>query len=106
MAMMCNLWWLGRSTASWLAMQRDANVDASKRVKELYISDAWASGGGPSLHVDIYNETSNSWTTYITGLGQAREYLAAASLASGLVIFAGGWSGGCLTLELALAILW
>jgi hypothetical protein len=46
-----------------------------------------------SSFVDIYNATSNSWTTYPTGLGQARSHLAAASLVSGLVLFAGGFTG-------------
>jgi hypothetical protein len=41
----------------------------------------------------MYNATSNSWTTYPAGLGQARCCLAAASLASGLVFFAGGFTG-------------
>jgi hypothetical protein len=54
---------------------------------------ACASGNNQSSYVDMYNATSNSWTTYPTGLGQARGYLAAASLASGLVFFAGGWTG-------------
>ena len=41
----------------------------------------------------MYNATSNSWTTFPNGLGQARFGLAAASLPSGLVFFAGGWTG-------------
>ena len=41
----------------------------------------------------MYNATSNSWTTFPTGLGQARSSLAAASLPSGLVFFAGGYAG-------------
>jgi hypothetical protein len=45
-----------------------------------------------SSYVDIYNATSNSWTTYPEGLGMARGLLAAASLASGLVFFVGGSS--------------
>jgi hypothetical protein len=44
----------------------------------------------------MYNATSNSWTSYPAGLGQARRNLAAASLASGLVFFAGGSTGLCL----------
>ena len=43
--------------------------------------------------VDMYNATSNSWTSFPNGLVQAREYLAGASLPSGLVFFAGGYSG-------------
>ena len=38
----------------------------------------------------MYNATSNSWTRFPNGLGQARHFLAAASLPSGLVFFAGG----------------
>jgi hypothetical protein len=38
----------------------------------------------------VYNASSNSWASYPTGLGQARAALAAASLPSGLVFFAGG----------------
>ena len=53
-------------------------------------ADTCASGGVVSAYVDMYNATSNSWTTFPTGLGQARYYLAAASLPSGLVFFAGG----------------
>jgi hypothetical protein len=41
----------------------------------------------------VYNASNNSWASYPTGLGQARGYLAAASLPSGLVFFAGGVSG-------------
>ncbi len=41
----------------------------------------------------MYDATSNSWTTYPAGLGQARCCLTAASLASGLVFFADGWTG-------------
>ena len=55
--------------------------------------DAFESGNSYSLYVDMYNATSNSWTTYPAGLGQARSRLAAASLASGLVFFAGGETG-------------
>jgi hypothetical protein len=51
------------------------------------------SGFNASSYVDMYNATSNSWTSYPAGLGQARSYLAAVSLASGLVFFAGGWTG-------------
>ncbi len=43
--------------------------------------------------VDMYNATSNSWTSFPNGLGQARSHLAGASLPSGLVFFAGGLSG-------------
>jgi hypothetical protein len=42
----------------------------------------------------MYNATNNSWTRFPMGLGQAREDMAAASLPSGLVFFAGGWSEG------------
>jgi hypothetical protein len=52
-------------------------------------ADACASVGAVSAYVDMYNATSNSWTTFPTGLGQARQDLAAASLPSGLVFFAG-----------------
>ena len=41
----------------------------------------------------MYNATSNSWTTFPTGLGQARSQFAAASLPSGLVFFVGGYTG-------------
>ncbi len=50
----------------------------------------------------MYNATSNSWTTYPTGLGQARGNLAAASLESGLVFFAGGLGVDDLVLVLLL----
>ncbi len=42
----------------------------------------------------MYNATSNSWTRFPNGLGRARRELAAASLPSGLVFFAGGWNQG------------
>ena len=42
----------------------------------------------------MYNASSNSWTTFPNGLGQARHSLAAAALPSGLVFFAGGFSSG------------
>ncbi len=51
------------------------------------------SGDGPSLYVDIYDAMNNLWTKNPTGLGQGRSSLAAASLPSGLVFFAGGWTG-------------
>jgi hypothetical protein len=51
------------------------------------------SGSVSSSYVDMYNATSNSWTAFPAGLGQARGYLAAASLVSGLVFFAGGRIG-------------
>ncbi len=47
----------------------------------------------PSAYVDIYNATSASWIRLPEGLGQARAYLAAAAMSSGLVIFAGGLTG-------------
>ena len=43
--------------------------------------------------MDIYNATSTSWIRLPEGLGQARAYLAAAAMSSGLVIFAGGLTG-------------
>jgi hypothetical protein len=46
-----------------------------------------------SAHVDVYNASSDSWTSNPAGLGQARSSLAAASLPSGLVFFAGGILG-------------
>jgi hypothetical protein len=60
---------------------------------ELGRTDVRASGSIPSAYVDIYNATSASWTRLPEGLGQARAYLAAAALSSGLVIFAGGLTG-------------
>jgi hypothetical protein len=42
----------------------------------------------------VYNASNFSWASYPTGLGQARGYLAAASLPSGLVFFAGGVTAG------------
>ncbi len=45
----------------------------------------------------MYNASSNSWASYPTGLGQARGSLAAASLPSGLVFFAGGYAGAFMT---------
>ena len=52
-----------------------------------------ATGSDESSFVDMYNATSNSWTRNPAGLGQARTDLSAASLPSGLVIFAGGLAG-------------
>ncbi len=52
-----------------------------------------ALGDAASSYIDVYNSTSNSWTGHPSGLGQARSYLAAASLPSGLVLFAGGLTG-------------
>ncbi len=58
-------------------------------------SDWWNSATGDNcFYVDMYSATSNSWTRFPTGLGQARTRLAAASLPSqGLVFFAGGYYG-------------
>jgi len=53
---------------------------------------ACASDSGYSTYMDMYNATRNSWTKFPAGLGQARAWLAAASLPSGLVFFAGGLS--------------
>ena len=44
-----------------------------------------------SAYVDMYNATNNSWSRFPNGLGLARHGLAAASLPSGLVFFAGGY---------------
>ncbi len=44
----------------------------------------------------MYNATSDSWTRFPEGLGQAREYLSSSSLPSGLVFFAGGASSGAM----------
>ncbi len=46
-----------------------------------------------SAHVDIYNSVTGTWTAFSSGLGQARRHLAAVSLPSGLVFFAGGNAG-------------
>lgn len=51
------------------------------------------SGNGPSLYVDTYDAMNNHWTRNSLGLGQGRSSLAAASLPTGLVFFAGGWTG-------------
>jgi hypothetical protein len=56
-------------------------------------SDACISIEGSTAHVDIYNATSNSWFRFPEGLGQSRYALAATSLLSGLVFFAGGSKG-------------
>ena len=53
-------------------------------------ADARSTGSVSSSVVDMYNATSNSWTSFPNGLSQARQYLAGASLPSGLVFFAGG----------------
>ena len=76
-------------------------VTACLRIYELMVlcaffhigADVSASGLQSSAYVDIYNATSNSWSRFPTGLGQARNRLAAASLPSGLVFFAGGQTG-------------
>jgi hypothetical protein len=60
-------------------------------------ADARSTGGGggfSSSVVDMYNATSNSWTSFPNGLRQARYDLAGASLPSGLVFFAGGAVSG------------
>ena len=62
---------------------------------EIFIdASSGSSFGGSSSYVDVYNATSNSWTRFPAGLGQARARLAAASLPSGLVFFAGGIASG------------
>ena len=49
---------------------------------------------GATNYVDIYDVKNNSQSHLSQSqLGQARRYLAAASLPSGLVFFAGGWAG-------------
>jgi hypothetical protein len=54
--------------------------------------DTYESGSSASSYVDMFNVTSNSWTRFPEGLGQNRYELAAASLPSGLIFFAGGLS--------------
>ncbi len=47
-----------------------------------------------SAHVDMYNSVTGTWTVFSSGLGdQPRRFLAAVSLPSGLVFFAGGNRG-------------
>lgn len=65
----------------------------------LKLADIDLAGEAPTAEVDIYNATSGSWTRYPKGLGQARGFLAAASLSSGLVFFAGGQVSGKALLE-------
>jgi hypothetical protein len=50
-------------------------------------------GDGFSTYADVYNASSDSWTSYPSGLGLSRGFLAAASLPMGLIFFAGGVSG-------------
>jgi hypothetical protein len=64
-----------------------------KRV-ELLLSNTCAPATGASTYVDMYNATSNRWIRYPEGLSEARYYLAASSLPSGLVFFAGGLKTG------------
>ena len=73
-------------------------------LRDAICTDACVSGSGPSSYVDMYNATSNSWTTYPAGLGQSRNFLAGASLGSGLVFFAGGYSGAWHNLVLDLRL--
>ncbi len=61
-------------------------------------ADGLDSGVTGSSFVDMYNATSNSWTSNPTGLGQARSELSGVSLPSGLVVFAGGFAGGNIAL--------
>ncbi len=63
--------------------------DASVRLR-FGPTNACTLGGIASSYVDMYNATNNSWTRFPDGLGHARSRLAAASLPSGLVFFAGG----------------
>jgi hypothetical protein len=51
------------------------------------------SGSSVSAHVDIYNSHTNTWTSLPNGLGEARHFLASATLPCGLVFFAGGSTG-------------
>ncbi len=88
-----SLWCCGGSTAGWLAMLRDADAVAWR---SWCCNDTCASGRVRSSYADMYNATSNSWTRYPAGLGQARHSLVAVSLASGLVFFAGGHTGAAL----------
>lgn len=58
-------------------------------------ADMFASGEFTrSSYADLYDSAKKRWSRYPSGLGQARSSLAAASLPSGLVIFAGGVSAG------------
>jgi hypothetical protein len=63
-------------------------------LRDTIIFETFKSGDGYSAHVDMYNASSNSWSSYPTGLGEARGDVAAASLPSGLVFFAGGQLSG------------
>ena len=59
-----------------------------------FCSNTCAPAAGSSAYVDMYNATSNRWIRYPEGLAEARYYLAASSLPSGLVLFAGGLKTG------------
>ena len=59
----------------------------------VFFAGGWNQDAGYfSADVDMYNATSNNWTHFPAQLGHARYGLAAASLPSGLVFFAGGIS--------------
>ncbi len=60
----------------------------------IWFVDTCTTGDGFSARVDVYNASNNSWASNPLGLGQPRGFLAAASLPSGLVFFAGGGSTG------------
>jgi hypothetical protein len=57
-----------------------------------------------STFVDIYNATSQIWSGYPDGLGQARSDMAVASLPPNLVIFAGGEVSGTMKRVFALQL--
>ncbi len=58
-----------------------------------FYSDLSESDGSFSSYVDVYDVTGSNWIRYPQGLTRARGFLAAASLPSGLVFFAGGLAG-------------
>ena len=62
-------------------------------------------GSTLSSWIDVYDSRNFNWFVNPTGLGQARGYLAAASLAIGLVFFAGGLSSGATSRLLACIML-
>ncbi|MBV8551728.1 MAG: hypothetical protein JOY54_10535 [Acidobacteriaceae bacterium] len=91
------------STGKWTATGSMANLHANHTATVLTNGDVLVSGGenygqgaGPGVTADteMYNPTSGTWSQ-VGSMTTARDYAAAALMADGRVLEAGGSAGGC-----------
>ena len=81
--------WIRMPNALGIARFRVAGASLPSGLVFFAAGDTSHSSAG-SAHVDMYNSVTGTWFVFSSGLGQARRFLVAVSLPSGLVFFAGG----------------